>query len=82
MAPITDQKLDCTVNEKAHIPAYFLCLFFGPFGVHRFYLGRHTSAFLMLTTLGGFGIWYYIDLARLDNGTLLDKYGLPLQRYL
>jgi TM2 domain-containing membrane protein YozV len=42
--------------------SWLLLLFMGFFGAHRFYLGRVVSGLLMLLTLGGFGIWWFIDL--------------------
>jgi len=49
-------------KSKRYFPALFLCFFFGSFGLHRFYLGRIKSAFLMAFTLGGLGIWSLTDL--------------------
>jgi TM2 domain-containing membrane protein YozV len=38
-----------------------LCFFGGVLGLHRFYLKRYMSGALMLFTLGGFGIWLFVD---------------------
>jgi TM2 domain-containing membrane protein YozV len=59
--------------------AYVLWFFFGIFGNHRFYLGRAGSGIAMLLTLGGFFIWWIIDLfliggmVRHYNGTLRQR---------
>lgn len=58
---------------QIRIAAFFLCLFFGPLGVHRFYLGKVKSGLLMLLTLGGVGIWYLIDLTLIATGKLKRK---------
>lgn len=56
-------------NEKPSSGvAYLLCLFLGPLGAHRFYLGRKGSAIAMLIlsiTIVGLlisGPWAFIDL--------------------
>jgi hypothetical protein len=38
-------------NKKSMVVAYVLAVFFGMLGVHRLYLGRNRSGYLM------FGIW-------------------------
>ena len=42
------------VHTKAHVAAGLLAIFLGVFGVHKFYLGYHTTGFIMLgvTILG------------------------------
>jgi TM2 domain-containing membrane protein YozV len=42
--------------------AFLLCFFVGVFGVHRFYAGKIGTGLLQLVTLGGLGIWAFIDL--------------------
>ncbi len=45
--------------------AFFLCLFFGVFGIHRFYEGRILLGIVYLFTGGIFGIGVFVDLIRL-----------------
>ena len=42
--------------------AFFLCLFLGYLGVHRFYEGKIGTGILWLITLGLFGIGWIVDL--------------------
>ncbi len=44
-------------------------------GVHRFYAGKIGTGILMLLTLGGCGIWYWIDLIMIIMGKFTDKDG-------
>ena len=41
--------------------AFFLCLFFGYLGVHKFYEGKILLGILYLLTFGLFGIGWFID---------------------
>ena len=41
--------------------AFFLCLFLGYFGVHKFYEGRVGMGILYLFTAGLFGFGWFID---------------------
>ena len=41
--------------------AFFLCLFFGIFGAHKFYEGKIGMGILYLFTFGLFGIGWFID---------------------
>jgi TM2 domain-containing membrane protein YozV len=58
---------------KDKLISFFLCLFFGTLGIHRFYLRKKKSAILMLLTLGGVGIWYLADLVAILRGRLKRK---------
>ncbi len=42
--------------------AFFLCLFFGTFGAHKFYEGRILLGIVYLCTLGIAGVGVVIDL--------------------
>ena len=52
-----------------------LSIFLGSLGVHRFYAGKIGTGILMLLTLGGCGIWYWIDLIMIIMGNFTDKDG-------
>ncbi len=52
-----------------------LFIFLGSLGVHRFYAGKIGTGILMLLTLGGCGIWYWIDLIMIIMGKFTDKDG-------
>ena len=55
---------------KSRMLAILLCLSLGWIGVHRFYLGYTFKGLIQLLTLGGFGIWAFIDFIRLLTGSL------------
>ena len=66
---------------KSFPRAVLLCLFLGMFGIHRFYTGYKRLGLLQLFTLGGFGIWWTIDLIALCFNAYKDKYGYELDDY-
>lgn len=57
---------------------FFLCLFLGLFGVHRFYTGHLLVGILQLFTLGAYGIWTLIDLVLIVTQKYRDARGNPL----
>lgn len=58
-------------KQKSTGTTWLLWFFTGGMGGHRFYLGKTGTAVAMLLTLGGLGIWTFIDLFLL-NGMIKD----------
>ncbi|MDR3302609.1 MAG: TM2 domain-containing protein [Spirochaetaceae bacterium] len=52
-----------------------LSIFLGGLGIDRFYVGKVGTGILKLITLGGFGIWYLIDLILIATGKFTDSKG-------
>lgn len=70
-------------NGLAYVPkkkwvAFFLCLFFGYFGVHRFYVRKMGTGILWLFTFGFGGIGWLVDLVMILLGAFRDNMGQPL----
>jgi TM2 domain-containing membrane protein YozV len=49
-------------KDKNWIAALLLSILVGGLGIDRFYMGYIGLGILKLITLGGFGIWWLIDL--------------------
>lgn len=48
-------------KSKSKWTAFFLCLFLGGFGAHKFYEGKSGMGLLYLFTIGLFGVGWIID---------------------
>ena len=59
---------------------FLLTFFVGVLGVHRFYTGKIGTGFLMLITIGGFGIWFLVDLILVVTGQFTNKEGQKISR--
>lgn len=70
------------VSDKKRLLAIILCSAFGVFGAHRFYAGKPRTAKTMLFTIGGFGIWYVIDLLLVLFGEFTDGEGRKISEWL
>lgn len=68
-------------SEKSRGVALVLAGLLGPFGAHRFYVGRVRSGALMALTLGGLGVWYLYDLIVVAAGEFEDLAGRRLSRW-
>lgn len=58
----TQLALPQTQSSKRILPVFLLCLFFGPLGIHRFFVGKIPTGVLQIVTLDGIGIWALVDL--------------------
>lgn len=65
---------------KSWVKTYLLCCFLGIFGVHNFYNGKNGIGVGQLLTLGGLGIWWFIDLIKILNNTYTDANGNKLSK--
>lgn len=64
--------------HKSRWVAFFLCLFLGPLGIHRFYVGKTGTGIIWLCTFGFFGIGWILDLIFILFGGFRDKAGQVL----
>ena len=70
------------MSQKRKLPAFLLCLFFGIFGVHRYYVGKIATGLLQLFTVGGLGIWVLFDLLVIFLGGFTDKEGKLITKWV
>lgn len=68
-------------SDKLVLPTFVLCLLFGMFGAHRFYVGKIGTGILMILTFGGLGIWSLIDLVVILCGEFTDKDGNKIKQW-
>jgi TM2 domain-containing membrane protein YozV len=69
------------VSKKNRLIALLLCFFAGWGGGHRFYVNKIGTGLLMLFTMGGFGMWYFLDLVMIASGVFKDKENLPVTNW-
>lgn len=77
MVEITDRK-DTLYGRKKKWIAFFLCLFGGMFGLHRFYVGKVWTGFLYFFTFGCLYAGWLFDIFMILTDKFYDKNGLPL----
>jgi TM2 domain-containing membrane protein YozV len=66
----TERLMRYDADKKSTFIAYLLWFFLGLFGLHRFYLGRFMSGFLMLVLHGLSWLTWYILIGFLGFGLL------------
>ena len=76
----TNTTMERTISDKNWLVALLLCIFLGPFAIHRFYVGKIGTGILMILTFGGFGIWVLVDLILIATNSFTDINGLKLNR--
>jgi TM2 domain-containing membrane protein YozV len=65
-------ELSTGASDRSRGVALALAAILGPFGAHRFYVGKTGTGLLMLCTLGGAGLWYLYDLILVAGGSFRD----------
>ena len=69
-----------TTSTTDWLTLFLLTFFVGVLGVHRFYVGKIGTGFLMLLTLGGLGVWFLVDLILVVSGQFTNKDGQKIPR--
>ena len=59
--------------------AFFLCLFLGGLGIHRFYVGKMGTGVLYLLPVGCLGVGALVDLIMIAAGSFTDVQGDALE---
>ena len=68
-------------SDKSRGIATALAALLGPFGAHRFYVGKNGTGALMVATLGGLGVWWLYDLIVVAAGDFRDAQGRRVSRW-
>ncbi len=68
-------------SDKSRGVATALAALLGPFGAHRFYVGKTGSGALMAVSLGGLGLWWMYDLIVVAAGDFRDAEGRRVSRW-
>jgi TM2 domain len=59
-------------SDRNRLTALLLCVFLGPFGAHRFYVGKVGTGLIWLFTLGFLGVGVVYDLIFIATGEFRD----------
>lgn len=65
-------------SSKSRFATLIFAVFFGGFGLHRFYVGKFWTGILMFLTGGGFIVWWVVDCILILLGVFTDKDGRPV----
>jgi hypothetical protein len=74
----TNAGVGAAYPHKSKVVALILCILFGYFGVHRFYVGKIGTGVIWLFTGGLFGVGWIIDIIIIILGGFRDKAKMPL----
>ena len=62
-------------KQKSKFTTGVLCFLLGILGIHRFYTGHFGIGIIQLFTLGGFGLWTFIDFIMILTNNFKDAKG-------
>lgn len=68
-------------GAKSRTATFFLCVFFGVLGVHRFYVGKVWTGIFYILTGGIVGVGVVVDLIRIVFGGFPDADGNSLSKW-
>jgi len=73
----------CEYAQKSKLTAFLISFFLGAVGGDWFYLSQGTAGYIIaglfkLITLGGLGIWYFVDWVRILCDSFYDGNGIQL----
>lgn len=66
-------------SDKSKKIAFWLCLFGGWIGLHRYYVGKTFTGILYTLSAGGLLVGCLLDLRAIRKGKFTDNVGLPLR---
>lgn len=75
----TNTNVGFTYIQKSKWTAFFLCLFLGILGAHRFYVGKSGTGLIWLFTGGLCGVGWLLDILMILIGGFRDKAGQALR---
>ena len=62
-------------SDKSRAVALALGAVVGPFGAHRYYVGKIGTGLLQTVTIGGMGLWWLYDMILITFGSFRDRDG-------
>lgn len=68
-------------SDKSSLATFIIASLFGALGFHRFYTGHVIIGVVQLFTLGGLGIWTFIDVIAIATNRYEDSKGRLLKNY-
>ena len=68
-------------KERYQTTAVLISIYWGFFGVDRYYLGHKSLAIIKAVTYGGFGIWYLLDILLVILNNLKDSKGQKMKQH-
>jgi class 3 adenylate cyclase len=71
-----------SISARKRLIAAILAFFFGVFGAHRFYAGKIGTGLTQVFTIGGLGIWCFIDFLIILFGEFTDIEGKKIREWI